>query len=786
MDATNKDGEYVDFQKLFYHYLKNWKIFLVSIIFCVLGAYFYDKTTPTVYKIESKFLVEEEDMAVNPFEYTAPAKGSIDRKIANETQELKSKMMANQVLDQLRFDVEYYTEGVFKNTEIYTNIPIEVEVDWGRVQYTGGTIKITWTDDTSYQLQYTDKRYNIFVPSEEQVLSIENEVGNPIELKFDEWTELPNNRIRIKNNKTQSSGTIIIKLRHRKSLVQEYTGDKFKISLSTAESSILLLILETQQPLKGSDYLNTLMKTFLENELSSKNAEDLSQINFINEQITGISDSLSSKEQELKIFRSRNQTQNLSNEGNALYKQLSELRKSISSASYKGDYYTQLENYLARENYQDIALPSGIGIDDPVLNRLIENMISLQAEKSRFLATQTENSPNVMEVNKKLFDLNSSIKEVLKNVKNNNESLIRDMQSRIDGLEIEFRALPQTEQDLQSIQRAYTYNENLYNFLLERRAVSELSLASNKAKNRIIDPAIPNFMPLKLKKLINFVAAFTFGLILPIVFIFIKDQASVKIQDLEEVKKDLDVSVLGYIARLKKFKQLVIFDDPKGKVSESLRSVRTNINYIHSNQRSKTILFTSSVANEGKTFSALNLAGAYSTSGKKTIYVGCDLYKVHRLENINKKVEGGPTIGLSQYLSGQENDLESVIIKSKHTNFDLILPGPIPPNPVDLLVSERLQNLLNELKRVYDIIILDTPPIGLANETLPLTRHADVNIYMLRQNFSNKRFVKYINTLKVEKQLANLFVVFNDVEDKSLKYGGYGYGYGEKTKDKKS
>lgn len=778
-----EEDDSFDFKEVIVRYAKFWPFFLTSISIALLVAFIVNQHTPPVYKIESKFLIQENGNAINLFDFGEFGENGIlpkGQKIANETIILKSRTVAHDVLDQLPFDVEYYEPGIFINSEIYEQTPIKAEVDWTHTQLTNGFIKVTWYSNESYTLEFLDSEYQKVIPGKERMLVATKPELKNNKFSFNDWIELDDLKFRINFIGPDKIGSLILKFRDRESLLRQYTGENLQIFPADKVSSILLFSLSTNQPQKGRDYLNLLMQVFLDNELDEKNSIARNTISFIDSQLSGISDSLSYTENKLEKFRSSNKTYDISTEGSTIFEKLSELEKSLAEEKFKREYYQNLQDYLVREDYSEIIVPSGLGIDDPFLNKLIVDLMALQSEKSRFLATQTENSPTVIEVTKKIKDQNTSIKEALKNVNNNSSLLIQDLEKRIAKIESQFGKLPQTEQDLLNIKRKYSLNESIYTFLLQRRAESAISLASNRPSNKIIEPAVLNFIPMRLRPILNYFLAMLLGFVVPVAIVFGIDLFSVKIKEIKEAEKLLRVSLLSYIGRNKNYPTLVVLNEPRAGITEAFRALRTNINFILPKDKKGIIAVTSTIAGEGKTFCAMNLASVYSIGGKKTILVGCDMHKRFKLDAF--KISN--TVGLSTYLSSQIDDIQSLIQTTEYKNLDVLVPGPIPPNPAELLINERFEQLIGELKHQYDIIILDTSPIGLTNETLYLTSISDLTIFILRQDYSDKSCIEYLNSLKEKKGIKNIYAVINDVDEKHLNYHGYGYGYYAEDKKK--
>ncbi|WP_339753908.1 GumC family protein [Algoriphagus aquimarinus] len=761
---------------------QRWLIILISIIVCLALGFLYTKMSPPLFKVESMFFIKEKESPLAFFGSPSIIESS-SMGLQNETIILKSKPVALEVLKELDFQVEYFNEGTFVDSEIYQSKPVIIEVNWKSPQTIDGYLKIEWENETDYTLSYVDEAYNKLLPDGSKVAFEFN--PQPVKFKFNE--QLKNNELDIKVLKVSSekSGSILIKLRDLNSLASTYSGS---LSIEPVErgASIMLMSVTSPNLQKGEVYLNTLMKIFLEMELDQKNQSASKTVNFIDSQVAGVADSLRYFENQLENFKSSNKIYSLSSESSSVYERLIEYENQLAQEEFKRTYYQSLKDYLANENYQDVIVPSGLGIEDPFLNGLIKNLLEFQSEKSRMLASQTEASPAVIEANRKIADLNKSIRENLSNVDLNSIALIRDLKARIAEIDKSFANLPKTEQNLIRIQREFTLSENIYNYLMERRAEAAISKASNEANNKIVEPAKSGYQisPTPLK---NYLIAFLIGLFLPVAFVVIRELFRTKIEDVHFLENKLKIPLLGTVLLNKKnLSNLVVFDQKKSGISESFRSLRANMKFILPKDKQLTFLVTSTISGEGKTFCAMNLAAAYSLTGKKTVLVGCDMRKPKIFSNFDLTND----VGLSTFLSGQLEDYSKIISNTKYNNLDVIVAGPTPPNPAELLFDSRFEVLLNHLKATYDVVVLDTPPVGLVSETLDLLTLVDCSLFVFRQNYSQRTFIDAVNGLKTNKGVKNIFGIFNGVADsKKVAYGygySYGYGYGYYEDDKKS
>lgn len=768
-DFFQEEESSFDIKALLPKILNIWPWILGSLILFSGLSYYYTETTTPSYRVSSKFFIKENEKAISFFEN--PAMGEDQGLgITNETIILKSRPIADATLSKLDFDVEYFEDGTFIKRETYRKTPIVVEADWKSPQLLHGLVRVNWKSATDYTLLFEEEGYTQLLPNG-STTSVQKPESKTF--KFGEWAETPHFKLKISNASGQVSGTSMFILRDREYLINNYSYGLI-VELSQKNSSILDLSLIVPNREKGEKYLDALMETYLELELFEKNEIANRTINFIDSQVAGVSDSLTFFEDKLQNYRSENKIYNLSNESSTVFTQLTEIETQLSQENLKRRYYQTLQDYLVRENYTEIMVPSGLGIDDPYLNGLIENLLSVQVERSRLMATQTELSPAVREANKNLTDLNKSIREILKNVDLNNRMTIADLENRKASIEASFRSLPEAEQNLIRIQRQATLNENIYNFLSEKRAESAISKASNTPSNKIIEYARAGMLQVSPKPVRNYLAAILIGLLIPILFVIGKEFFQTKIEEPKFLEKRLKIPVLSTILHNKTNENLVVFKAGKTGIAEGFRSLRSNIKFLVPKEKQLTFMITSTISGEGKTFCAMNLASVYSLTGKKTILVGCDMRKPKIFEDFGLKND----IGLSTYLSGQEDDFKKVIKSSGYENLDLIVSGPIPPNPSELLFTSNFEKLVNELRKEYDVVILDTPPVGLVSETLDLLTLVDFTLFVFRQNYSQKIFIDAVNGLREQKGVKNIYAIFNGLDSSKISYGGYGYSYG--------
>ncbi|MGG7036996.1 MAG: polysaccharide biosynthesis tyrosine autokinase, partial [Flavobacterium sp.] len=354
---------------------------------------------------------------------------------------------------------------------------------------------------------------------------------------------------------------------------------------------------------------------------------------------------------------------------------------------------------------------------------------------------------------------------------------LNTINKKIKNIEDEISKLPDSKQEWLKLSRKYNLSDNIYNTFLQKRSESAIVKAANLSDIQIIDPAkdVGGGL-LGPKTSVNYVLAFFLGILIPLLVVFFIFFINNTIQNVDDISNLTQIPIIGIVGVKNTESNLTVFEKPKSSLSESFRSIRSSLQFLYKKQNiegAKVLMLTSSVGGEGKTFCSINIATVFALSEKKTIILGLDLRRPKIYDDFHIKNE----IGIVNYLIGQ-NSLKDVIQKTSVPNLDVITSGPIPPNPSELILSDTLKEMMEELRKKYDYIILDTPPVGLVSEALELAQFSDVILYIVRQNYTKKEMLTLLNNRNKRGELNNVSIVFNGYENKA-KYGvGYGYGYG--------
>ncbi len=768
--------ENIDIQKYLFKLLANWYWFALTLFISISIAYFVNRYSDPVYKLSALVLIQDKENTLSGgIENILEEQGIIRRTrkkvVENEMAIIKSYSIISKTLSQLPdFNISYFSVGRIRTVERYKSNPFTVILDTSANNLTGIPVYVKLSDNQHYILQ-VDK---------DKIVNKKMKFGEWYTSKNFKFCILLNSGIDINSiDETQRQYFFIIN--DLKNLIKLYMN---KLSLVTTDKKSTVIEVSTNGfvPQKEVDFINKLLDVYIENGLKEKNQIAQNTINFIDQQLLEITDSLKENETKLKNFRQLNNLVDLSKEGTTLYDRLSRAQQEKSELLVKKSYLEYLKKYLnSNTDIEQIVIPSSVGINDPALMELIRQLIALYQEKNNFMITATEKNPAYEAVINKIAQTKKLLIE-------NNEMLLQsidlsiaEIDKNIASIEEGFKKIPETEKELINLQRNYKLNDQIYTYLLTKRAEAGIAKASNIPDNKIIDYAnVDTRIQIAPKYSLNYIIAIVIGILIPLIIIILIDFFNDTIVDISDIIQKVKVPVLGIVGHNYKKIDFVVYRSSKSTIAESFRTIRTNIQYLHPDKdlKSHVIAITSTISEEGKTFCAINIASSFALLDKKTVLMGLDLRRprIHEAINISNNK------GISTYLLGTST-IEEIIIPTDQPNLYFIATGPTPPNPAELIESKKMQNLIERLKELFEIIIIDTPPVALVTDALLIARYADTNIFVIRQNYSKKNVINFLNNIKNSYQNTLLTLLINDVKiqsyySNSFYYGKYGYGYG--------
>lgn len=759
-----------------------WKWFLISLAIAFFIAYQVNIRKEKIYGLETLISVKEEN---NPL-FTSNTSltfnwGGISDEVQTITTTLQSRSHNELVVEKLQFYIDYLTQGEYNLIDSYGSVPFEVIIDKNKGQLAGHLIKITFVSDAQYEIMIPFENNSVSLhhyadntPSNTTVATGEFKkryrIGEVVALPFLHW------KLQLKENPGLYKGNeYFVRFNDFNNTVSKYKG--IGVKADDKGGSILTLSLQGTNKARLVDYLNATVKMLIKRQLDSKNLFATNTIAFIDSTLVSMESQLKETGNELKSFRKDKNIIDVEDGGVKFSDKILKYDVERDEITRKIAYYNSLRSYLKNSvDYAKLPAPSVAGIEDPNIVVNVSKLIALSTQRSE-MAYAVKSEKIFKDFDNQMVAVKNVLLENVISAKQVLQYDLATINSKIGASESAIKRLPEDQQELVKIKRKYDLSDNIYNTFLQKRSEADIVKAANLSDIHFIDPAKDVGGGLiGPKTSVNYVLALFLGILIPLVVILVLFFINNSIQNTDELQNLTKIPLIGVIGVNRDKTDLAVYNKPKSALSESFRAIRSSLQFLYKKQNidgAKTLMITSSVSGEGKTFCSINIATIFALSEKKTVIVGLDLRKPKLFEEFNLNND----IGVANYLIHQ-NTVDEIIKNTPIPNLDVILSGPIPPNPGELIISESMAALLEELKQKYDYIILDTPPVGLVSDALELDQYCDAMLYIVRQNYSKKDMIAMLNNRVKRGELKNVSIVLNGFENKA-KYGtGYGYGYG--------
>ncbi|UOR04476.1 polysaccharide biosynthesis tyrosine autokinase [Hymenobacter aerilatus] len=753
------------------YYLRYWYLFAFGIALALGVAFAYLRyyAIPR-YQITSTVLVKDDDGGG-----TAMSSGAIDlnvfrssKNLNNEIEILKSADLMHRVVKELDLGTTYYVEGRFRNDELYNSgNPIRTIVS---------KLDTNIVNKDIYLVAKSNIEYQLFDNNDEQ--GITYRFGQLIHKPYGSFTIVANNNTLLKEYLNKK---IIIGLHDTRDVAENFSSG-LTVSPIKEDATVLRIGITDAIPSRGVDIVNKLVQVYNKEALEDRNITATNTIAFLDDRLKYITGELSDVEKSVAQYKSSNELTDVTTQASNYVEQASDYNKRLSDWAIQIDILESIESYLKQNKGQYKMVPSTLGIQDETLLGLINKFNELQLERERMLRTTEVDNPLVQNFNEQLNNLRANILENLGNIKRSLVITSNSLKASSGQFKSRIQRVPKVERELQEINRQQETKQKLYLFLLQRREEAAISLASTVSNSRIIDTATSTNYPISPSKQIIYLTALLLGALVPFGILYTKDLLNDKIRTQQDVERLTNTPILGELAH-NSSGTLVVTRENKSALAEMFRLIRSNLSFAAGNaENGKVILVTSSMSGEGKTFFTINLGASLVLAGKRTLLIELDLRNPSLLFELGEKV----TTGLTDYIQSNEVRIQDIIRPiNSIPDLDIIGAGTsLAANPAELMMSDKLQYLISELKDMYDHIIIDTAPIGRVSDAFSLRTLVNQTIYVVRYNYTDKRQINIISNIFNNNLLPNPMIVLNDAK-KSNEYG-YGHGYGYEVKKKRT
>lgn len=771
-----KKDEMAELREQIYRYLRAWRWFAVSVVGFLALAVLYIKLASPVYQVNANVLVKEDDKG-------GAAKGAAlmrsmgvgfpgSMEVQDELYTLSSFSLMRQAMDSLKLYTSYEQVKFPFNKELYGDLPIRLEIPQAIIDTLEAGLRFTVKIDEKglADIKVKGKGYKLSLEDKSFPVSIDTKYGTFTLVKGDAFAEGKAAKYKISLSGLAEAAEDYLKI--------------IDISLADKKANVLALSIKGTNPQKLKDLLNTLIALYNADASEEKSELTKNTADFIKKRLDVLNVELAQAEDEVEAFKKANKLVNLDYEAKAMLEQSGDLRAKLIEVTSQLSILEEAERSLKAQTTSYELLPVSVGGDNEgVVADIMEyNKLVLQYQR----LGQTTNTDNPVMVSLRA-DIAAKRKNVLASLRNTCSSLAiakKDLENQMNQFTGRFADAPTIEKNYVVIKRNQLIKEGLVVFLMEKGEENALSASLFTSKARIIDAAYKVTKPVWPKKLIILAVALFLGLVAPIVVLYLKDILVRTFTGKDEVEKISNLAVIGEVSLAeeddKSGSAIVIRKESVTPVAELFRLIRTNLQFILTKRDEKVILVTSTQGGEGKSFVSVNLAASLALMGRKVVVVGLDIRK----PMLAAYLKLSNAQGVTNFLASEDMTLDRVVTHNVdgHEGLDVIVAGPIPPNPGELMLSDRMAQLFAQLKERYDYVVVDSAPVGMVSDSFTLAPYSDMTLYVVRANYTDKSSLDYIETIQRNERLKKVYVVVNGVNIKKRAGYGYGYGYGVKSK----
>lgn len=760
LDFTYKKEESVgELRNFFAMCMDYWYIFLASLLLCLGITFICLQYIPGRWAIQSKIIVDEdkngpEKSLTNGANADLASLFDIKSNADNEVKVLESRSLLKSVIYLLNMNVHVYDDDSFYRHELYSNAPFAVSINA--------------KTDTTRLIKYSIK---ILDNDHYQILDHDNGVertsqfGKPLQMHAYTFTINKTDNFRPEGDYNIS----ILPIKE----AEKQLGADFTALIDDKKATVIDLRLNYPDPYRGEQILQKLMQLYISNNLANKVRLADSTMKFIDRRLVVIGTQLNDVEKDLEHYKVQNKISDINAQSKALVEGADDYQNKLNDNQVQLAVVDNMYKYVDNANKPQV-IPSTLITKDGSFGSAINEYNSMLLKREQLKMSFVDNSPVIANLDQQIETARESLVNNLKNYRTSLQVSMGALRKQDAGILDKITDAPVKERIYLDYTRQQSLKQDLYLFLLQRREETAISQTATLSNCRILDNAESDDKPFEPKKSLVYLIGLLAGFALPIAGLSVKEAFNIKIQNKADIEKHSNIPLLGEISRLTGKKKLPVYNDPLSVIAEEVRAIRTNLKYITDKNRSNVILFTSSMSGEGKSFISLNLASSIALSDKKVVLLELDLRKPKMLKDLGVNND----YGFTSYMISEDADLDRLLIQSPiDENLYMIPSGPVPPNPAELLMNNKLGELVEELRRRFDYIIIDTAPVGLVSDALLIEEFADITCFVIRQDYTYKSQLGIVNDLQRSRKVKQLYLVVNDIKLQKNAVTGFGHGY---------
>ncbi|MBB1287106.1 polysaccharide biosynthesis tyrosine autokinase [Flavisolibacter sp. BT320] len=741
-------------KELFFKYLRFLPLFAIFIGLSLLGAYIYLRYATEVYRSSGQIVIRDEKSAGSAKDDKLDMLMQSDgrKNVQTEIEILQSRPVMIRVVEGLNLNFNYFAKGRFKELNIYKIAAFRVEAIKIKDSTQGFTLNLVFPTQQSFSVNGANTIYGF---------------GQTFQNEFGEFR-----LVRTSNDKINPDCKVV----WNPSATQASLLSNGLVVTPKQNTGILTITMEATNPHLAADVINRLIDEYKDITIEDKNEVTLKSLSFIDATLKEREKELDSIKQAYVAYQKANNIIDPETQSSNYFTRVEDALKLEQDQRIQLNNARQLQDYLLnRENSQDLA-PSSLGITDQTLNSLVEVYNKAQLERKELLANAPAGNVVVQQKTEQIEELRSKILENVRNIQSAYGGAIGTLRSTSSEAVSQIKTLPNKKQELINIQQQLASKAQIYNTLLSKREESAIALASTISNTKVLLEASPNDEPVKPNGRNVKLLAIVIGFVIPVVIIFIIELLNDKVNSRSDIEKLTDIAILGEVGHSSGDQTLIVTQGNRRFIAEQFRILRSNLQYILPHAKKPVIMVTSSFSGEGKSFISTNTGAVMALASKRTVILEFDIRKPKIISGLGLPKQRG----LTNFILGQAT-LDELIIKVEGYENLFVLPcGPIPPNPSELLLDTRFDELFEQLREKFDVVIMDTAPVGMVSDAMTLSKYADCTLYIVRQGHTYKKQISSLEQYHKERKLPKMSIVLNDVNGQGGygSYGAYGYGYG--------
>lgn len=784
-NPSHNDSE-LSIRETIEQYTRYWYLFVIGVLIALSVAYTYLRYSTISYLSTGSIIIKDEKAGGEAEELAAfSGLGGIlskfkSNKIENEIAILKSKRIIKEVVTAINLNIIYESIGTIKTTELYEYKPFQVQY----LRFNDTLNEKTFSIPKLYFEIQNESQFKVY--NESKTIEGTFSFGTKVDLPFGNITVIPNldNPAKFASYFSKTVGVSYLDI----DTVSLSFQTQLKVVNDVSNSNVVTISLVSPVRNKAEDFINELVFQYNRDAIDDRGQVAKKTSDFIDTRLEIITKELDSVETNKETFKSSNRLTNIEAQAQLILENASDFEKRQFNVNTQLELANTMIEYMEDSSFNDL-LPANLGIDGGDISASVNNYNELVLQRNRLLKSSTAKNPVVVNVNNQIEEIRQNILNTLKNTTNSLKVSLRDLNFQESVLNSKLSKVPTNEKIYRGIERQQVIKEQLYLFLLQQREEAAISLAVTAPKAKVVDKAYSSKAPVSPKKSIIYLGALLSGLLVPFLFLYSRQLLNNKISNRRDLENRLPyLNLIGEIPKLKKDEEQLIKLNDRSILAESFRILRTNLQYLFINKldkahKSNTVFVTSTIKGEGKTFVAFNLALTIALTGKKVVLVGGDIRNPQLHRYLSKEFQNQK--GLTEYIIDTTLTIQDITAKSKENeNLSIILSGAIPPNPAELLMEYRTKQIFDELRQIYDFVIVDTAPSMLVTDTILINKLADVTLYVFRAGYTEKNLLEFVKDATADGRLTNVAGVLNNVSLSNFGYGNkYGYSY---TNEKKS